>query len=111
MNISDVVMILAVLFAPFGAVYAQSKIEQRRATRKQKLSIFKTLMTTRAATLSPNHVQALNMIDLEFSDSNAAEAAVKQVWKEYFDHICSFPQGADATEAANALWAEKKKTT
>ena len=67
MTISDILMILAVLLAPFLAVYVQKKIETWKSQRDTKLWIFKTLMATRGATLSPQHVQALNMIDLEFS--------------------------------------------
>jgi hypothetical protein len=29
--------------------------------------VFRTLMTTRASRMAPDHVQALNMIDVEFA--------------------------------------------
>lgn len=73
MTISDILMIIAVLVAPFFAVYVQKKIETWKSQRDTKLWIFKTLMATRGATLSPQHVQALNMIDLEFSDKDKKE--------------------------------------
>ena len=67
MTISDWLMIIAVLLAPLIAVQVQKWLEHHRENRERKLRVFKTLMATRAATVSPDHVQALNMIDLEFS--------------------------------------------
>ncbi len=107
MTISDTLMILAVLVAPFLAVYAQKKIETWKSQRDTKLWIFKTLMATRGATLSPMHVQALNMIDLEYSDRNKGEKEVKRIWKEYLDHLASLPQDQDKQKAALPGWSEK----
>lgn len=67
MTISDGLMILAVLVAPFLAVFAQKQIELWREQRSRKLWVFKTLMATRGRALSLEHVQALNVIDLEFT--------------------------------------------
>ena len=66
MTISDGLMIIAILIAPFLAVFAQRQIDLWREQRQRKLWVFKTLMATRGRTLSPEHVQALNMIELEF---------------------------------------------
>ena len=67
MKLAEVLMIIAVLLAPVVAVQVQKWLELFREDRARKLWIFKTLMATRAATVSPEHVQALNMIDLELS--------------------------------------------
>ena len=67
MKFSEVLTILAVILGPILAVQAQKAIERWRERRNRKLWVFKTLMATRGSRLSPNHVQALNMIDLEFS--------------------------------------------
>ena len=107
MTISDILMILAVLLAPFLAVYVQKKIETWKSQRDTKLWIFKTLMATRGATLSPQHVQALNMIDLEFSDKDKKEKEVKLIWKEYLDHLASLPKDPEASKAALPAWSEK----
>ena len=47
--------------------------------------MFKTLMATRAATLLPAHVEALNRIDLEFHGSKKIEKNVIAAWKAYLD--------------------------
>lgn len=76
-------MIVAILIAPFLAVFAQRQIDLWREQRQRKLWVFKTLMATRGRTLSPEHVQALNMIELEFQKSS--EKPILDAWKEYYD--------------------------
>ena len=107
MTVSDLVLILAVLIAPFLAVFAQKQIESWRSRRDVKLWIFKTLMATRGAVLSPQHVQALNMIDLEFSNKKKNEKEVKVIWKEYLDHLASLPQDPAKQKAALPTWSDK----
>ena len=103
MTISDWLMITAVLIAPLLAVQAQKRLERFRQSRGRKMRIFKTLMATRAATVSLDHVQALNMIDLEFHDD--AFKAVTNAWKIYLDHLWSYPKD---DEKAEPVWIDKK---
>lgn len=86
MTISDGLMILAVLVAPFLAVFVQNKIEENKERRGQKLWIFRTLMATRGNKISLEHVQALNMIDL-FFERKGREKEVIEKWDEYLDHL------------------------
>lgn len=90
MKLADILMLIAVLLAPIAAVQVQKYLEVFREVRGRRLRIFKTLMATRAATVSPDHVQALNMIDLEFRDKQFK--AVTTAWKTYLDHLSSFPK-------------------
>jgi hypothetical protein len=55
-------------------------------TKKRKVEIFKTLMATRGTVLSVFHVEALNRIDLEFSNSDKYNKVIES-WKEYFDNL------------------------
>lgn len=106
MRTSEIITILALLIAPFLAIFAQKQIETWRARRQTKLWIFKTLMATRAATLSTDHVQALNMIDLEFSEKNGKEKHVRRIWQEYLN--CLYPpESARDSEAVRVAWIEK----
>jgi len=73
-----------------------------REIREKKLGIFKTLMATRASKVLPSHVQALNMIDLEFNDKKYKD--VKLAWKTYLDHLNSFPND---DEKAQPVWSSK----
>ena len=86
MTISDWLMILAVLLAPFFAVAVQRMIDQSRERRGQKLWIFRTLMATRGNKISLEHVQALNMIDL-FFERKGKEKSIIEKWDEYLDHL------------------------
>jgi len=49
--------------------------------------IFKTLMTYRATPVSPLFVQALNLIDVEFSSDSKDEKEVRTAWKILLDHF------------------------
>jgi len=83
MTAVEVITILAILAGPVLAVQAQKWIENFREKRNRKLHIFRTLMATRAAKVSAEHVRALNMIDIAFYD----DSKVKEAWKEYLDHL------------------------
>lgn len=81
MTITDVLMILAIFLGPIVAVQLTRFLDERREIRERKLNVFKTLMATRAYSVSWNHVEALNRIDLEFTK----ERQVLDAWKAYLD--------------------------
>lgn len=85
MKIQDWLMILSVLAGPIIAVQLTRFVDSKKEQRDRKLQIFKTLMATRAYTVSPQHVEALNRIDLEFSNKHKKERNVVYAWKEYLD--------------------------
>ena len=95
MTISDQLIILATVLGPILAVQAQKAVEAFREKRQRKLWVFHTLMATRAARLSPEHVQALNMIDLAFygqrilgiKHRSKQEQSVLDSWREYLDQL------------------------
>jgi hypothetical protein len=97
MTKSEWLMILAILLAPLIAVQVQKYIEMLLEKYRRKLRVFYTLMGTRAIRLSPEHVQALNMIDIEFYGrkifgfryQSQVEKEVQNAWKEYLDHLCT----------------------
>jgi len=85
MTIADWLMIGAVLAGPIIAVQLTRFLDNKREVRERKLDVFKTLMATRAYTVSWDHVVALNRIDLEFDGRNRKERAVIDAWKAYLD--------------------------
>lgn len=93
------VSIAAIIIGPIAAVKIQKRLELTNEKRNRKLNIFKTLMATRAAGLSPEHVRALNMIDLEFKD----QKLVLNAWKEYLDHL-----NEEVDENNHKAWSDKK---
>lgn len=97
MEYKDFVMTAAVIIGPVLAVQAQKIIEQFRERKQSRLNIFKTLMATRAQKLHREHVQALNMIDIEFYGrkipclkiryQTKKEQAITHAWKGYNSHL------------------------
>lgn len=87
MDVSNYLMILAVLLSPLIAIRVQKYIEKWQESRVRKLNIFKTLMATRGTPISPQRVGALNMIDLEFDKNDDNEMVVLEAWKIYLDHV------------------------
>ena len=85
MTIADWLMISAVLLGPIIAVQLTRFLDNKKEERERKLQVFKTLMATRAYTVSWDHVVALNRIDLEFDKDNKKEKAVIEAWKAYLD--------------------------
>ena len=85
MTIADWLMISAVLLGPIIAVQLTRYLDNKKEERERKLQVFKTLMATRAYTVSWDHVVALNRIDLEFNKNDKKEKAVIEAWKAYLD--------------------------
>lgn len=103
MTIDNVIMTIAILLAPIVAIQIQKYLESFRDRKSRKINIYKTLMATRATSLSEKHIVALNSIDLEFNERKYIK--VKKAWKIYLDHL-NKPIPDDTPESDN-LWKEK----
>lgn len=108
-----VVSVFAIFYAPIVALQVQEKNEVSKERNKRKMDVFRSLMNTRAQgesislELSSEHIQAINMILLDFYDNQA----VIDAWKIYFDHLIHPP--TRPPEANNnegwLIWNEKRK--
>jgi len=97
MESKDIIMTLAVILGPILAVQAQKFLEGFQEKSKRRHALFRTLMSTRAERLHRNHVEALNMIDIEFYGrllpfirtryQTKKEQAVTHAWKCYNSHL------------------------
>lgn len=94
LKITDIATVIAALFSPLVAVQVTEWIRRCQDARARKLHVFRTLMSTRAASLAPTHVEALNLIDIEFRVSAPKEKRVVDAWKLYHAHLCAhnYPQ-------------------
>lgn len=100
LGLKDWATIIAALLGPILAVQAQKAVEAFRERRHRKISLFEQLMATRASRLAPEHVRALNMIDLIFYEGriegllrrSSKENLVLGAWKEYHDHLSTKPE-------------------
>jgi len=79
--------IIAVILGPILAVQAQKYIERKREERLRKLFLFRELMATRGTRLSSRHVEALNLIDLEYDPRIDRQRKVHEAWRSYFDSL------------------------
>jgi len=108
--VMDGFLVGATIAGPILAVRAQKIVESLTQRQGRKLQIFKTLMATRAARLSSEHVQALNMIDIEFSGfrllrlfryQSAKEKRVIAAWRIYLDILSENVEGASESVATD----------
>lgn len=99
---ADLAIVFATLIGPVLAVQAQKYLERRRETRDRQVSIFRTLMMSRGATLSPTHVQAINAIPIEFYGNTPKLKAIVNTWKLYVDHHSFSPPPPDGWESKRA---------
>jgi hypothetical protein len=76
--------IAAIILSPIWALKIQRRLDAERELRERKIAVFRTLMSFRATRLSPHFVQALNLIDIEFTSDS--ERSVREAWKELQDH-------------------------
>lgn len=105
MKLYEILTIIVIILGPILAVQIDKFIERKRDKRNRMLWIFKTLMATRGDVLSISHVEALNRIDLEFSD-NSKFHKVLSSWKEYFDNLSQ--QKKESTEEI-MIWSSKNE--
>ncbi len=113
LRISDSLIVAATLLSPLVALQVQKWLDKVREVKAGRLWVFRTLMATRAARLSAQHVEALNMIDVAFYEKNTlfrrffpskANKRVREAWKEYLDHLATSPR----SEADNALHFQRR---
>lgn len=116
MSWNDVAIVFATLVGPIAAVQAQKWLERRRQEEDRKIDLFVRLMATRAARVSPEHVRALNMIDIVFYGKpskrgpptrSAKDADVLSAWQEYYTHLNAVPRPAPG--AAEVAWRSRSE--
>jgi hypothetical protein len=66
---------------------------------QRRLHVFRTLMATRKIGISPDHVNALNLVEVDFYECQKVEEA----WSDYKDHLNDISKPEDDT------WREKKE--
>lgn len=81
MNTSEVLNLIAIIVGPIVAVLIGQYLQCQAEKRKDKLQIFKILMTSRIYGWTHDSVHALNIIDIVFAD----DKAVRTAWKDLND--------------------------
>lgn len=83
----EIITIVAIFLGPIFAIIISIMINRIQIKKDDKLWIFRTLMRTRANTLSNAHIEALNMIDVTFHGNNKYDSEVVAAWKLYLDSL------------------------
>ncbi|WP_156437499.1 MULTISPECIES: DUF6680 family protein [Burkholderia] len=99
MNIDTWAVVLATFFGPTTALLITFVRDSRAQKYNRRLHVFRTLMATRRIAISPDHVNALNLIEVDYYKCKKVETA----WKSYLDHL------NDAGRPEDAAWRETKE--
>lgn len=92
MECKDVLNLLAIIVIPIVAVLIGQWLQNRSEKRKDKMYIFKTLMTSRIYGWTADSVHCQNIIDIVFAD----DKNVRNAWKDLHDKYCV--QNPDETQ-------------
>ena len=101
---SAIAIVFATLVGPILAVWASEWRQARRALVERKEWVFRTLMSTRAARLRIEHVEAINQIDFAFPRVSCT--AVQDAWGLYRQHL-RHPEAVAEDEAVRRAWHSK----
>jgi hypothetical protein len=95
--------IAAILIGPIAAVMVTRYIDGKRTEQQRRMDVFRTLMRTRRLQLSPDHVGALNLVEIEFH----GEKDVLSAWRDYLTHLAR-PHSAHQTPAQQAALTRER---
>lgn len=92
MELTDLITVIAIVVGPILAVVVTRYLDDSRFNRERRMAIFRSLMRTRKARISPDHVGSLNLVEIEFYNVPAVVAA----WKTHMNHLnTKFPDDVD----------------
>lgn len=86
MTCSEILNLIALVVIPILAVVIGYMLQDRAEKRKDKMQVFKAVMTFRYGQ-SKESVEALNSIPIVFS-RKCKDAKVRDCWKRYYEHLC-----------------------
>ena len=105
LRLTDVLVVLATTVSPFIAVQASEKLRANASARDAREKVFHTLMSTRGARMTPEHVAALNRIDLVFPAQKFP--GVSDAWNLYMRHLSTGRQEAERVGEAHFSNADR----
>ena len=73
----------AIFLGPIVAVFVTRWVDCLRERGQRRMDVFRTLMRTRRAPISGDHVGALNLIEIEFQN----DVEVMAEWRKLFSHF------------------------
>ncbi|WP_316900408.1 DUF6680 family protein [Pseudodesulfovibrio indicus] len=103
--VTNVIMILAVIVGPIFAVWVGRILESSKDKRRRQERVFTTLMSTRGSGLNPAHVEALNLIDVEFASTKALDVDIRDHWRLYLNNLSD----TAFAQVHNDAWSQENK--
>lgn len=97
MHASDYVIACATLLGPIFAVQVQKFLDRRGERTRRQIEVYRALMASRMTLNSPQHVNALNAVPLEFHGN----AKVVNAWRDLLMHLNTPHTNLDA-------WAQQR---
>src|SRR5262245_16724018 len=87
-----VATVFAIVWGPIKAVQITRDNDEKREKRRRQFEVFHALMKTRRFVLAPDHVMALNLVQVEFYDHFRIDSA----YRTYMAFLSSrFPDAND----------------
>ena len=86
MTISEIMNLIALIVIPIMAVVTGYKLQDCNEKRKDKMQVFKAVMTFRYG-WSKESVEALNSIPIVYSGKRK-DKKVRNCWKKYYECLC-----------------------
>ncbi len=83
MDYPTVAVVLATFIGPIAAVLVTRFVDSERDKHQRRLTIFRTLMATRAVGLNPDRISALNMIQIDFAQHPKVLSAWTDLLKNF----------------------------
>ena len=96
MHLSDFAIVFATFMGPIAAVQLQKFLDRHGERNKRQVEVFRALMASRTTPNSPQYVNALNAVPLEFHENQHVMSA----WNDLLIHLNS-----DASAQPDA-WAQ-----
>lgn len=102
MGLKDILNLIAIFIIPVVAVIVGQHLQNRAEIRKDKMHIFKVLMTSRIYGWTQESVHCLNIIDIVFAD----DKKVRDAWKDLYDKY--WVENPDGTQIEKIKKAQYK---
>jgi len=97
----DWLTVAAIVLGPILAIATQRLIDFLREKKDRRVKLFLTLMSSRATQLAPDHINALNSIDVVFSGKR--DQTVRNTWHMLLEHLIKDANQAGWQERVNDL--------
>lgn len=83
MTVFEMASIAGLILGPVAGAWIAFKLQDRALVRNRQLDVFRILMRTRRTPLNPDHVGALNLVEIDFSNHRSVLTAHKQLFDSF----------------------------